>query len=290
MSVGGGGGGYSGGGGGFSGGFAPPPMFGGGFGGGFGMPQFPQYGGGFGGGFGMPQQPQYGGGFGGGFGQPQQPQFGGGFGQSGPGNAYARPFPGLQPQPAPPPQQLTPPPGMELNPDYYDRFANGRIGTMDVRPSDNRFRPIQRSNPATGVMPSEPIPAPNDNFTVSTQALIPATRDGVSGYYTDGSMRNFVPNTPTGGGYPSRDQSNQTFQVMPAVMPETPTGGGYPSRDSFGTNLSPVIEPTGTGYMSGMGGGLMGMLGGGLGGLYGGYQAMPYGGYQPMGGYRMFPF
>ena len=273
MSVGGGGGGYSGGGGGFSGGFAPPPMFGGGFGqqfpsygggfGAFGPQPYSGFGGGFGGGFGMPQQPQYGGGFGGGFGgsfgQPQPPQFGGGFGQfqppqfgggfgqSGPGNAYARPFPGLQPQPAPPPQQLTPPPGMELNPDYRPRdVAPGMFTTMEIRPNENRFRPIQ-------------------------------------------AERAVMPEVPTGGGYPSRDQFNQTFQVMPAVMPEVPTGGGYPSRDQFvGQPMPPtMIEPapqTGTVRPAVMPSyenlGLSGLLGRGLGGLFGGYQAMPFGGYQ----------
>lgn len=34
----------------------------------------------------------------------------------------------------------TPPPGMELNPDYKDRFSGGQIGTMDMRPSDEKFR------------------------------------------------------------------------------------------------------------------------------------------------------
>lgn len=167
------GGGYSGGMGGYGGGFGQPPMFGGGFGGGFGQP--PQFGGGFGGGFGQP--PQYGGGFGspyggfsGGFGQPQQ--FGGGFGQpqqspfgggsQGPtfqtqgsstlGNAYAQRFQnpsvGMFPPTSPNPNQ--PPPGMELNPDYIDRFAGGMAGTLEVRPTDNKFRPIQQPQPQTG--------------------------------------------------------------------------------------------------------------------------------------------
>jgi hypothetical protein len=50
-------------------------------------------------------------------------------------------------------------------------------------------------NPATGVMPSEPISDPNER-TFSTQALIRSTKDGVSGYYTDGSMSRFVPDEP----------------------------------------------------------------------------------------------
>jgi len=187
------GGGFSGGGG-YSGGFGPPM---GGFGGGFGPPmggfgqqfggfQPPQYGGGFGqpfgGGF---QQPQYGGGFG-----FQQPQFGG-FQNQGPGNAYARQNP-YQP-PTPPQSPNQPPPGMEVNPDYRPRGPG--LQTMEVRPSDEMFRPIQRANPATGVMPSEPISDPNERG-FSTQALIRSTKDGVSGYYTDGSMSRFVPDEP----------------------------------------------------------------------------------------------
>jgi hypothetical protein len=39
---------------------------------------------------------------------------------------------------------------MELNPDYVDRFANGQVRTMDVMPSDSRFRPIQQPQPQTG--------------------------------------------------------------------------------------------------------------------------------------------
>ena len=243
------GGGFSGGGG-YSGGFGPPM---GGFGGVFGPPmggfgqqfggfQPPQYGGGFGqpfgGGF---QQPQYGGGFG-----FQQPQFGG-FQNQGPGNAYARQNP-YQP-PTPPQSPNQPPPGMEVNPDYRPRGPG--LQTMEVRPSDMKFRPIQGSaspepapspygstekykaisdspldlqlqdlmrrlsenppfgfaerlggspqgaqpNPATGVMPSEPISDPNERG-FSTQALIRSTKDGVSGYYTDGSMSRFVPDEP----------------------------------------------------------------------------------------------
>lgn len=254
------GGGYSGGMGGFGGGFGSPPMFGGGFGqqfpsygggfGAFGPQPYSGFGGGFGGGFGQPQPPQFGGGFDGGFddgfGQPQPPQFGGGFrqfqppqfgggfGQRGPGNAYAKPFPQKQPQPAPLPQQQTPPPGMELNPDYIDRFANGQIGTMDYRPSDRRFRPIQ--------------------------------------------------------------QPFDSFEVRPAVMPEVPTDGGYPSRDQFSGNTQtffPTIEPTPaqpalqqgsySPYMNQpFQSGLSGMLSSGLGGMFGGYQAMPFGGFQGM--------
>jgi hypothetical protein len=164
------------------------------FGGGFGF-QPPQYGGGFGqpfgGGF---QQPQYGGGFG-----FQPPQFGG-FQNQGPGNAYARQNP-YQP-PAPPQFSQQPPPGMELNPDYRPRGPG--MQTMDMRPSDEMFRPIQRANPATGVMPSEPISDPNY--------------------------------APTGGGLPARP-NDQFFgpvmtptvepEIRPAVMPSygSPYGG-----------------------------------------------------------------
>ncbi len=190
------GGGFSGGGGGYSGGFGPPmggfgqPMGGfGGFGGGFGQPfgggfgfQPPQYGGGFGqpfgGGF---QQPQYGGGFG-----FQPPQFGG-FQNQGPGNAYARQNP-YQP-PAPPQFSQQPPPGMEQNP-YYK--PSNRY-TDDVRISDMQYRPIQRANPATGVMPSEPISDPNY--------------------------------APTGGGLPARPNDQFFGPVMtPTVEPQPATG------------------------------------------------------------------
>ena len=73
--------------------------------------------------------------------------YGGGFDQRGPGNDYARPFPGLQPQPArlPPPTQPTPipPPGMEANPDY---IPPGKYGPA-VGDTSRPFRPIDRSPP-----------------------------------------------------------------------------------------------------------------------------------------------
>jgi hypothetical protein len=184
------GGGFSGGGGGYSGMFGPPMGGFGGFGGGFGQPfgggfQPPQYNGGFGqpfgGGF---QQPQYGGGFG-----FQPPQYGG-FQNRGPGNAYARQNP-YQP-PTPPQFSQQPPPGMELNPDYRPRGPG--MQTMDVRPSDEMFRPIQRANPVTGVMPSEPISDPNY--------------------------------APISEGLPARDQFSGPV-MRPAVMPsyDSPYGG-----------------------------------------------------------------
>lgn len=232
------GGGYSGGmggyGGGFGGGFGQPPMFGGGFGSPYG---------GFGGGFGQPQQ------FGGGFGQPQQSPFGGG--SQGPmlqaqgpntfGNAYAqrfqKPSVGMFPPTSPDPNQ--PPPGMELNPDYIDRFAGGMAGTLEVRPTDNKFRPIQ-----AGTGTDQPPPVGESTF--STMALVPATRNGVRGHYTDGSMRNFVPDTQFGGGF----------------------GGGYssPFGGGFGGGFNPYMASS---------------LLAGLGGMFGGYQAMPFGGFRP---------
>ena len=277
------GGGYSGGTGGYGGGFGQPPQFGGGFGGGFGQP--PQFGGGFGGGFGQP--PQFGGGFGGGFGQPSQydggfgspyggfgggfgqpQQFGGGFGQpqQSPfgggfgqpqqgsfGNAYAqrfqRPSLGMFPPTSPQPNQ--PPPGMELNPHYIDRFANGQAGLLDVRPTDNKFRPIQAGGGADR-------PPPADESTASTMALVPATKDGVSGYYTDGSMRNFVPNTPAGGGY-GGGYGNQFGGGF---------GGGY-----GGGYSSPYMSPSMMGGLASLFGGMQG--GGFQGMLNPGFQQYP---------------
>jgi hypothetical protein len=275
----------------------------GGFGQQFGGFQPPQYGGGFGqpfgGGF---QQPQYGGGFG-----FQQPQFGG-FQNQGPGNAYARQNP-YQP-PAPPQVSQQPPPGMEVNPDYRPRGPG--LQTMEVRPSDMKFRPIQgaaspepapspygstepykaipdsplnlqlqdlmrrlsenpssafgfaerlggspqgaRPNPATGVMPSEPISDPNER-TFSTQALIRSTKDGVSGYYTDGSMSRFVPDER---------------QLGPAIQPNPGFRGNF---SGFGDTM----RDQGVGFGNPYGGfgapyggsPYMGMLGG-LGGFFGG--------------------
>lgn len=47
-------------------------------------------------------------------------------------------------------KKSTPPPGMEENPDYVDRFSGGQKGTMRLRPSDERFRPKQ-----PGAIPAE---------------------------------------------------------------------------------------------------------------------------------------
>ena len=275
------GGGYSGGmggyGGGFGGGFGQPPMFGGGFGGGFGQP--PQFGGGFGGGFEQP--PQYGGGFGspyggfgGGFGQPQQ--FGGGFGQpqqspfgggsqgpmfqaQGPntlGNAYAqrfqRPSVGMFPPTSPDPNQ--PPPGMELNPDYIDRFAGGMAGTMDVRPTDNKFRPIQ-------------------------------ARTG-----TDQPPPGMMLNPEYGGDLPSgtfRSLGPDSIKYVPDPnQPQPQTGGDIQYRDTkfrpAGSFLGGPYDPAG-GYLGGGGGYsspyMSSAIMSGLGSLFGGMQG---GGFQGM--------
>ena len=169
--------------------------------GGYGMPQM-GYGGGFGGyggfggmgGYGMPQMGYGGyGGFGG-FGMPQMgyglgsfgPQMGfGGYGNYGgfqPDMSYGgqfdpRAMPDLVPRPTRKPNE--PPPGMVKNPHYIDRFSDGSIQTMDMRFTDNPFVSPERlsqfekeqeesraryatANPITGVMPSEPIPAPGD--------------------------------------------------------------------------------------------------------------------------------
>ena len=52
-----------------------------------------------------------------------------------------------------------------------------------------------RPNPATGVMPSEPI-SPPDEGRQSLTVVTPAIKDGMSGYYTDSSMNRFVPDEP----------------------------------------------------------------------------------------------
>ena len=275
------GGGYSGGmggyGGGFGGGFGQPPMFGGGFGGGFGQP--PQFGGGFGGGFGQP--PQYGGGFGspyggfgGGFGQPQQ--FGGGFGQpqqspfgggsqgpmlqaQGPntlGNAYAQrfqnPFVKDIPQTSPNPNQ--PPPGMELNPDYIDRFAGGMAGTMDVRPTDNKFRPIQAR---TGTDQPPPGMMLNPEY---------------GGDLPPGTIRSLGPDS--------------IKYVPDPNQPQPQTGGDIQYRDTkfrpAGSFLGGPYDPAG-GYFGGGGGYsspyMSSPMMGGLASLFGGMQG---GGFQGM--------
>jgi hypothetical protein len=46
--------------------------------------------------------------------------------------------------------------------------------------------------------PPREVPEFDPNTRFSTQALIPATQNGVSGYYTDGSQRNFVPYSQSG--------------------------------------------------------------------------------------------
>ena len=56
------------------------------------------------------------------------------------------------------PGEQTPPPGMELNPDYKDRFSGGQIGTMDMRPSDEKYRPKKPMAPVEKTdMPQPPL-------------------------------------------------------------------------------------------------------------------------------------
>ena len=269
------GGGFSGGGGGYSGGFGPPM---GGFGGGFGPPmggfgqqfggfQPPQYGGGFGqpfgGGF---QQPQYGGGFG-----FQQPQFGG-FQNQGPGNAYARQNP-YQP-PAPPPTQFgvfngfgvaggdngfrnspqQPPPGMEVNPDYQE-LKPGEFGVAGGSAS-MRYRPIQGANPATGILPSEPLMDPNAG-KVKNPYYYDRFANGAQGTAdVKFSDREYVsPEELNRFGTATSDMGMYDSMIRPAVMP------------SYGSPYGGFGAPYG-------GSPYMGMLGG-LGGFFGG-RGMPF--------------
>jgi hypothetical protein len=52
-----------------------------------------------------------------------------------------------------------------------------------------------------------------------TQALIPATQDGVSGYYTDGSQRNFVPYSYSSAVDPARTMNfNNPFQQQQQML------------------------------------------------------------------------
>lgn len=214
--------------GGFGGGFSPsgfsmPQMgyggmggYGGGFGGmggyggfgGFGMPQMGY--GGFGG-FGMPQMGYGGyGGFGG-FGGFGMPQMGFGLGSFGPQMGFGGygNYGGFNPQQGPTDVRLPLPP---QNTDY----GRGQINTNDM------------------VFINDPIPDPGDSGMVYTQALIPATQNGVSGYYTDGSYRNFVPydKIPSGDAYipdetgqydPNRGSSGQVLAPAPiSSSPSTP--------------------------------------------------------------------
>ena len=64
----------------------------------------------------------------------------------------------LTPMPEKKPGEQTPPPGMELNPDYKDRFSGGQIGTMDMRPSDEKYRPKKPMAPVEKTdMPQPPL-------------------------------------------------------------------------------------------------------------------------------------
>lgn len=64
-----------------------------------------------------------------------------------------------------------------------------------------------------GQSPPREVPEFDPNTRMSTQALIPATQNGVSGYYTDGSQRNFVPYSQSGRGQsPFNPYSQQQAQ------------------------------------------------------------------------------
>jgi hypothetical protein len=190
------------------------------FGGGFN--QQPQYGGGFGQPFGGGfQQPQYGGGFG-----FQQPQYGGfgqqssfGFQRSGSGSPYARQNPFQQPQQF---QQPT-------------------------------------ANPATGVMPSEPLLANAGDvaYPGGTPGFNSRGGDGdTGGAYIPDETGQYDPNR---GGFSSGTISPVQFQ--PAVNP------------SYGMVARPAVEPEPF-YRSPYGG---------FGGPYGG---SPYGGmFSGLGGF-----
>jgi hypothetical protein len=69
--------------------------------------------------------------------------------------------------------------------------------------------------PGKGSVASPQFSEPDPNTRMSTQALIPATQNGVSGYYTDGSQRNFVPYSQSGRGQsPFNPYSQQQSQLL----------------------------------------------------------------------------
>lgn len=262
------GGGFSGGGGGYSGGFGFPSPFSqfgggfgafgppmGGFGGGFGYQPPQQYGGfgqPFGGGF---QQPQYGGGFG-----FQQPQYGG-FQNRGPGNAYARQNP-YQP-PAPPQSPQQPPPGMEPNPEYSPP-PPGMAGIMGGR-SSMPYRPIQRANPTTGILPSEPLPDPNAGLVRNPNYFDRFANGAIGTADVQFTDRKYV-----------RPEELQNY---------APVSEGLPARDQFsGPVMMPTVEPA-----------VMPSYGSPYGGFGGPYGGSPYGGMYGglgrfFGGMGMVPF
>ena len=225
----------------------------------------------------------------------------------GPGNAYTQ-RPGQQPnpqqpaqlQPAPRPkfgQPDQPPPGMELNPDYVDRFAGGMAGTMDVRPTDHKFRPIQArtgtDQPPPGMMlnpeyggdlpsgtfrslgpdsikyvpdPNQPQPQTGGDIQYRDAQFRPGGGDiqyagGTPGFYNQGGQGY---GNPFGGGF----------------------GGGYssPFGGGFGGGYSTPFSDYGGGFGGGYGGGysspyMSPSMMGGLASLFGGMQG---GGFQGM--------
>jgi hypothetical protein len=221
--------------------FAPPrqqaPSFGGKGGGGF-RPQPPTMGGKGGGGF-RPQPPSMGG-----KGQPQnQGPFmsypgGSGYGSQRP-ERRSRQLGLNQPQTGGVPQDYGFPtqeekrfggPGQGL-PDFGGYFQPGK-GSVASPQFNERSDALERlsSKPMISYSPGEEaeylrqnppreVPEFDPNTMASTQALIPATQNGVSGYYTDGSRRNFVPYSQSGPQNPSRAGS---LQEQPFAMP---TGG-----------------------------------------------------------------
>lgn len=152
-------------------------------------------------------------------------------------------------------------PQTPFSPNYRERRS------VQPRGPGNAYtqRPGQQPNPQ---QPAQLRPAPQPNQpnqpppagepTASTMALVPATKDGVSGYYTDGSMRNFVPDTPFGGGF----------------------GGGYssPFGGGFGGGYSTPFSDYGGGFGGGFG--QPSQYGGGYGGGY----SSPYMSPSMMGG------
>lgn len=185
-------------------------------------------------------------------------------------------------------------PQTPFSPNYRERRS------VQPRGPGNAYtqRPGQQPNPQ---QPAQLQPAPQPNQpnqpppagepTASTMALVPATKDGVRGHYTDGSMRNFVPDTPTGGG---REYTPPPQFSSGPIAPSFDSGYGNPFGSGFGGGYSsPFGGGFGGGYstpFSDYGGGFGGGFGqppqysGGYGGGYGGGYSSPYMSPSMMGG------